>query len=346
MISARPFSRLIVCCLAVPLTVAAGPVLTAHADPPPPTTAASTTVVDTDSASADEFTDAAPATEDKLSEVYLDQSAEMGVLVDDAEVSVARAPDVGFVVGTDSALGHVSSVSREKSEVTEVDGGTAEDVEYQLRTTSSTGTASTALPLGPGSLGLNFYDQVPCATLYGSDRGNWISACETLGYLDDGDGRHKYGVADDDGSSKYDWFAYHQWGTVRPSDSGADWIITKGRKTSYINGASIANGDPGYTDYAPNASTCDGALTIGMDFVFNFKGTLCTSGTEIEMPDAHGSFGQHLNIGTPAPVDSKPLDYRIAVRIKQGVKPDWYTVNIASFRKQLTTTTETINDIT
>ncbi|MCW2784607.1 MAG: hypothetical protein JWP74_1124 [Marmoricola sp.] len=334
-------ARTIAVGLAIPLLVVVGAAPAAHADSSDTTS----TVVDTDTVAADDFTEATSSTEDQLSDVVLAQSADMGVMVDESQIAVQKAPGVGYVAGTPASVAGVDSVSRKEAEVADGDTPVAEDVTYGLRTGATDDAADPALPLGPGSLGVKFYDSEPCAFLFGSDTGNWVSACETLGYLDDGDGRHGYGVSDDDGSSKYDWFTYHQWGTVHPSDSGPDWIIESGKKASLITGASIANGDPGVTDYAPNSSSCDGALTMGVDFVFNFSGELCTSGTEIDLPDTHGSFGQHLTIGVVGPDNSKGLNYRVAVRIKQGVKPDWYTINTAEFRKMFSTTTNTIDDI-
>jgi hypothetical protein len=332
--------------------LAAIPAASADDASPPEATAS---VVGTESAKHAEFRNVSASTQNKLAADVAEDSADMGVLVDDSAVTVKKAQGVGYIAGTDRSLATVFAVSVTESEVTSGDDVIGKDLEYGLVTAppsdaSLGGSATdieaavddTELPLGPGSMSIKFLNQAPCAFLYGDDTGNYIAACETVGYQDNGDGRHSYGVADDDGSRHYDWFTYHQWGTIHPSDSGLDWIITSGKKTSYITGATISAGDPGTTDYAPNASSCDGALTMGVDFVFNFEGSLCVDGTEIFHPDGYGSMGQKLNIGLVAPDNSKALNYRIAIRIKQGVKPDWYTVNKATFRKQFSTSTNSI----
>lgn len=314
-----------------------------RADPSPSTETSK--VVETDVVESAQFSDAGPAVEEQMSDVVLDQSADMGVLVDQAEIDVQEAPGVGYVAGTAESLAGVESVGRIESEVTEGSTPIAVDLEYSIKTLAGDPISSPALPVGPGSLGVKFYPSQPCAFLFGDDPGDWMSACETLGYLDAGDGRHGYGVRDDDGSSALDWFTYHQWGTVHPSDNGIDSVILEGRKKSFITLASAINGNTAFTDYAPNASTCDGALSMGVGFVFNFSGELCTSGTEIDLLDDFGSFGQHLAIGVHAPDSSKGLNYRIAIRIKQGVKPDWYTMNSAKFRVMFTPFTDTLNDV-
>lgn len=292
-------------------------------------------IVDSDTVVASDFVAASPATEADLTDSFMEESASEGTLVDQAEVVVEKVPDVGFVVGTATTMDDVLSATRIESNVYDGSNIVAEELELSLAQSGPEPSAAAELPLGPGSLGIHWLTQDPCSFFYGDDsNGNWISACNTLGYLDGGDGRHAYNVSDDDTSSKYDWFTYHQWGTVHPSDSGVDWLIQKGSKMSIINPNNVDNGDPGITDYAPNAASCDGALSMG-PWSFDFGGSLCVDGTEIDLQGSEGSFGQHLEF-LIAPVNSKSLNYRIAIRIKQGVKPDWTTFNEAKFRKQFT----------
>ena len=64
---------------------------------------------------------------------------------------------------------------------------------------------------------------------------------------------------------------------------------------------------------------------------------------ELELNGALVTLGAAIKeYGLVAPDNSKALNYRIAIRIKQGVKPDWYTVNKATFRKQFSTSTNSI----
>jgi hypothetical protein len=338
----RNLSRLSVAGLLVSVVLVGSPALAD--DTSTPTTS---TVVATESVTPSEFAGVSATTEDEVASDVANASAEMGVMVDASAIEVRDAPGVGTVAGTATSLDAVSGVGLVESAVTQGDQQVAEDYEYSMDTNTPPNQGDgDPLPVGPGSLGVRFYPSEPCSFLYGSDRGNYMTACETLGYLDGGDGRRFYGAADDDGSRYYDWFTYHQWGTVHPSDSGLDWIITSGSKKSMITATSINSGSPGVTDYAPNSSSCDGALTMGAGFVFNFSGELCSSGTEIDFPDSSGSFSQKLNIGFLAPDNSKGLNYRVAIRIKQHILPAWYTINKATFRKQFSTSTNSINDVT
>lgn len=83
-----------------------------------------------------DFTGAPSRTKGTLADDVAEQSADMGVMVDEAEVTVQEAPGVGFVAATAESLDSVTSVDVKESEVREDDQLIAEDFEYGLETNS------------------------------------------------------------------------------------------------------------------------------------------------------------------------------------------------------------------
>jgi hypothetical protein len=275
-----------------------------------------------------------------LSMDYLNGSADMGQLIDSSQVRAERAPRVGFVVGTAKSLAALQSVQAKSYRTVDANQNVVaqrEDVRTTVKSTSAVRNVPT-FPIGPGSYAINFKNNDPCVQVHGSsDSDNWMMSCDTVGFLDGtstGDGRHAYDVKDDDGSRYWDWWTYHSYGSVHPSNNGIiDWAVSDASMVSYTTGTTVIDGMSGTTDYAPNASSCDGALSMG-PFSFDFGGTLClTSGEDLVVPDAWGSMGLQTT-GPLINYNTVGFDYRVAVRIKQGVAASWYTINKASFEQR------------
>jgi hypothetical protein len=326
---------------------------TAYAgDPGEANTAVDHVVTEDDSAQSSDLENVSQAESQPYEEEFLDQSADNGQLIDASQVVTQSAPEVGTVVGTADSLGSLVSLTRESvSKYNSDDELLYEDADYAIKTRANLDDDWADFPIGPGSYAINFKPNDACLVMYGSeDSDNKMTVCDTVGFQDGtstGNGRRPYGEADDDGSKYADWWTYHSYGSVIPSDDGWDWDIDQARMVSYITLASASDGNTGLTDYAPNQGSCDGGLSLG-GWEFNFGGTLCLGdGQEIVLPDGAGSFGQKKT-GIFVTYNSIGFNYRIGVKIKQGVKANWYTISSAHFEKRnpINSQEDSVSDVT
>ncbi len=208
------------------------------------------------------------------------------------------------------------------------------------------------VPEGPGSqislvgLATNRCQFYRASYNSGSDKyKNTMHACYSRYRVDGGNGTRSLGQADDDGSNWRDFYTLRRWATITPNqDIFQDYFVRGGEVEATPTSHTTGSLNSGLIDWAPKSGACGGTAT------FSFAGVglpvsvpVCSSGTDINLGNSNGYFRSKYSC-TVCGGGTRAVGFHIAVEITQGhSSANWTYRNKASFRKNLSTTTASID---